>query len=707
MNNTGDSPRAPAWHTALLLLVTVVTFAPGLGAPFLWDDHQLIERNGLLHGPSWWRAALGKSFWDVPALLGAGMHPNTYYRPVVSLAYGVAWRLFHGAPWGFHLVSLCLHVACVLLVAGWLRRRVSGPHGPMAATMGALIFALHPGRPESVTWIAGSTDLWMSLGVLLALTAWDRGRGFFTAIGLVAAMFAKETAVAIPLALALDTLLLVPTGDERRRRFVRLAGVSAVITAVTLLRLQVFPPEAVHLLPAQVVPRVLTTLGSYARVLVWRWPASFQLGIVWYGPTLRPLVSLPAVLLGVALGLPIATLAIAAVFRPRARPWLADVGWFIAPLLPVLNIMDTRLRALAETHNLYLPVLGIAALVARAIGRCPATVRTPRLVALFAVPIAVFYAGQCIAREMDLRSEDHVFATEYAAEPRSPSAQREAYARALAAGDYGRARDVALRSYRMAIQGHIGEIVDFPSMVAEAQMNLCTDADQGCLFAIRDFARALPDPTVPARLAVGSFTFSVGPGQPWRCELFMRRHARIVLAVAEARTGDLAAAEATLRPVAVALPDAVPVWGTLALVLARQERFSEARGALDRARALSPGDPRLSEVTARLNRATALRRTAAVATDPIAAGAYRTQMFLALGAPVLARRAVTALETAYPGHPELSLLRAQVDASDRRYDLAREDLVAGRASDPEHAARWDAALNQLDAARASESTPGL
>lgn len=219
-----DLPRVPLTNRprtmlALLLLATALVFLPALGGDFVWDDTLLIGTNSYIRDLSRLGEALTHDFWHNPQSLETGVGlPRRYYRPVVTLAYALQFRVFGEHPAGYHLVNLALHLGCVVLAFGWLRRRLGtrgdeGDHrlAALAWVMGAALFAVHPSRPESVAWISGSTDLWLGLFALLGLRAWDRhprlGGAVLAGLCFFFATLSKETAVVLPALLLVDIVL--------------------------------------------------------------------------------------------------------------------------------------------------------------------------------------------------------------------------------------------------------------------------------------------------------------------------------------------------------------------------------------------------------------------------------------------------------------------------------------------------------------------
>src|SRR5262249_22012901 len=147
------APAAPSrrvWPIALLVVVTLAVYANALGLGFVWDDNYQILRNYFLRDPHYIPKIFTSAFWDF-------LNPNqalatNFYRPMQSLTYMLCYQIFGLQPWGFHLVSLLLHLAATLMAYGLLRCwgvefRIAGA--------AALLFAVHPIHTESVTWVAG------------------------------------------------------------------------------------------------------------------------------------------------------------------------------------------------------------------------------------------------------------------------------------------------------------------------------------------------------------------------------------------------------------------------------------------------------------------------------------------------------------------------------------------------------------------------
>jgi hypothetical protein len=250
-----------------------------------------------------------------------------------------------------------------MLAFFWLARRL--PTGTetqrlLAIGLGTAVFALHPSRVEAVSWISGSTDLWMCALVLLGALAFDSNRNWLAGILLALALFAKESAiVAAPLLLA-DRFLL--RGDRDRRASVALIApvVAALMVRVWMVDLDLPSGDA-----QAAAPRILASFGLYLQQVAAPWnPTAFP-GMRIYSCEAGESLSASWLMMGTLLVGATTVLGIIAVRRKEWRPAFADLLWFVVPLLPVVNVLDLGSRNLTADRFLYLPMLGVVAILAR------------------------------------------------------------------------------------------------------------------------------------------------------------------------------------------------------------------------------------------------------------------------------------------------------------------------------------------------------
>lgn len=132
----------------LLLGGTLLVFSPTLSADFVnFDDPVYVLENFDLQqsldifGVGW---AFGET------------RRSGHWHPLTWLSLMLDYQLFGLAAWGYHLTSLLLHAANVLLLY-WLLRASTGAEWPSFVV--AALFAWHPLHVESVAWISARKDV--------------------------------------------------------------------------------------------------------------------------------------------------------------------------------------------------------------------------------------------------------------------------------------------------------------------------------------------------------------------------------------------------------------------------------------------------------------------------------------------------------------------------------------------------------------------
>ncbi|MFH0805118.1 MAG: glycosyltransferase family 39 protein, partial [Patescibacteria group bacterium] len=189
------SPRRqlPHWvYPVGLLVIAVVICLPSIGDRFLSDDYDHLM--------------FARSVDSVRSFLDIFKIPGDVYRPVMHLSVLLDYSVWGYQPAGFHLTNTVLLALTTLLLYGTLR--ALGANRPLSFFAGA-VFALFPNHHESVTWIAGRTDVLATFFYLLSLYSFVKlvrtGRWRWLAPVYVAAIFAyfsKEIGATLPLAAA-------------------------------------------------------------------------------------------------------------------------------------------------------------------------------------------------------------------------------------------------------------------------------------------------------------------------------------------------------------------------------------------------------------------------------------------------------------------------------------------------------------------------
>lgn len=181
--------RLAAW-VLLLVLAGGWAHAPALHGGFIWDDDAHITAPALRGTDGLLR------IWFEP---GA----TQQYYPLLHTAFWVEHRLWGDAAFGYHAVSLGLHLLAAILFARLLEQlAVRG------AWLAALLFVVHPVHVESVAWISeqkNTLSLVCYLGAALAYHRFEIARGRH-AYGIALALFllglcAKTIVATLPAAL--------------------------------------------------------------------------------------------------------------------------------------------------------------------------------------------------------------------------------------------------------------------------------------------------------------------------------------------------------------------------------------------------------------------------------------------------------------------------------------------------------------------------
>ncbi len=402
--------RAPtastrAWVAAVVLVLAgLAVYLNGLGAPFVFDDRDVIERNPSIR-------SLAGSFFP-PAADGM----TSSGRPLVNVTLALNYLLGGTEVGLYHATNLLIHLCAGLVLYGILRRLLpSVPAGKRqliddiapgdagwnpVAWVAALLWMVHPLQTESVTYIAQRAESLAGLFLLLTLYAFLRGTGETDAgrrrvwQGVMVAacllgVFCKETMVVAPLVvLLLDRTFVAGNFRDawRQRRGLYLALFATWLPLAWLVAGSAGRGGTAGL-SAQVSPwhYLLTqawAVPHYLRLALWPAPLVFDYGI---GLIRDPAeVIVPGLVVLALLGATVWSL----VRRPRVGFALA---FFFLLLAPSSSVVPVATQVIAE-HRMYLALAAVTALAAvalhRALGRSALGAGVALAVALGAVTVA-------------------------------------------------------------------------------------------------------------------------------------------------------------------------------------------------------------------------------------------------------------------------------------------------------------------------------
>ncbi len=151
-----DSKR---WQIFLVLILALTVFGAYfkvLRAEFVYDDFGFIVNNKDIQSFK----PFSKFFLSPDIFTGNNYATENVggknWRPISSLVFAIEYRLFGPNPFGFHLVSVLLHLINVVLVY-FLVIKLTSRNG-IAFTVASL-WALHPILTEAVSWVANQSSL--------------------------------------------------------------------------------------------------------------------------------------------------------------------------------------------------------------------------------------------------------------------------------------------------------------------------------------------------------------------------------------------------------------------------------------------------------------------------------------------------------------------------------------------------------------------
>ncbi len=431
--------RLRTWCPVLAGVVLVgavwLIYARTLGYDFLdYDEQHQIVVNPLVRGLA--PGNLARIFTS---------RSETSYYPFRLLSFALDHAFWGMDPTGFHLTNVVLHSANVVLVL-WLalrliagRRPILGPAGgascepaasaarnevpgrsprrpssipanpggansgsrledvwlTIAAATAAGLFALHPVVVEPVAWVGGREELLMVLGALGCLHFYvsarrlQLGPGGTTGriVGLHAAAVAacafacgsNAVGAVVPLMATAYDAVTLPGG--KRRRLLDAAGLWLVGAATVVLKLTepVSPGAQATRLALPLAGRPLLVLNLYPlnlRTLLW--PQDLTIRYPWRLP--EGVLS-PWALIGMAA---VVGTVVALYLLRRRRVMVLGLVWFLLALAPSSQIVPHHVNR--ADRFLYLPVVGVAVLVAGAVARLNRTSWRAAFVAA-AVPV--------------------------------------------------------------------------------------------------------------------------------------------------------------------------------------------------------------------------------------------------------------------------------------------------------------------------------
>jgi protein O-mannosyl-transferase len=361
--------RAQLVWIGLLILAAALPYLPTLGYSFVYDDMPQIVHNpdlvSLHNIPRFFTQFISKAL---------GFHNTAqpvFYRPLFFSQLCLTRVLFGPGPFGFHLVSLLLHIGNTLLLYVLALRLGLRTE---AAKLAGLIFAVHPVHVEPVVWPSASPDLMVLGATLAALLAFLRtqesarsgaaryGWWGVSLLAFSAGLFVKETSLIIlPLLIGVILCESARTFDLRRHGL-DMAPYLGITLFYFLVRRHVL-----HGLVPTVTPTSLLNMARTWPSVLWFYERHLILPVhasILYDYDLVESATVGAFWL--PLGAVVASCASAAFFlwKRRSTAVLVAVLLLISPIVLVLNFRVFYWRDLVHDRYLYTPSAGFCILAA-------------------------------------------------------------------------------------------------------------------------------------------------------------------------------------------------------------------------------------------------------------------------------------------------------------------------------------------------------
>ena len=363
--------RCPGLILLALLVVTALSFWPGLSGGFLFDDYPNIVQQYKVHAES-------ISFESMRTAAGAFNH-GPVGRPLATVSFAIDHALGGMNPWGYKLSGLIVHLVNTALVY-FLACRLLALAGPSAAfSRGgafaiAMLWAVHPLQVSTVLYVVQRMETLSLAFVLMALLCYLRGRAqqisgerawpwLAACVPLVGmGLLSKETAGLFPAyALALElTVLGFKARQPSVSRSWRVLYAAGVIAAALVFFFAVLPHYATAEVYAvrnySLAERLLTQLRVLPMYLGWilvPQPASY---FFYYDsfPHSQGLLQPVTTLIG---GIFIVALAGTAFAIRRHMPLMAlGILWFFAAHLITSSVVPLEL---VFEHRNYFAILGV------------------------------------------------------------------------------------------------------------------------------------------------------------------------------------------------------------------------------------------------------------------------------------------------------------------------------------------------------------
>lgn len=353
-------PRSLPWVFPLLFILGLLIYSNTFGAEFHYDDFHNIVENPAVHN------------LFQPQLVWQS-HKDRF---LTYLSFALNYHFGKTNVWGYHLINILIHIATsfsvylfVILLFRTPRLATQRLNSNRIALAAALLFLCHPIQIQAVTYIVQRAASLATLFYVSACILYLRARlkptsiSYWNAVTVTAAaMFTKQTAFTLPLALILLEYLFFPSHSYysfmKRVRFLLpfLATMAIPLwvrsswAAEATARGEVAQfAETGEITPFSYFSTQFSVIVTYIRLVLW--PTGFS---IYHGFPILGLLE-PRTLLSLALLL---LIALSGFLIRKKQPWIAfGIFWFFLTLSVESSFLP--IHHLIFEHRMYLPMAGV------------------------------------------------------------------------------------------------------------------------------------------------------------------------------------------------------------------------------------------------------------------------------------------------------------------------------------------------------------
>ncbi len=210
-----------------LAVFSLLIYSYSIGNEFVWDSSTFFLDDPTIRDSSHIASYFTERFSSFIVLEGADRELG-YYRPFIKLLHLAEYSLFSESAWGYNLVSVLLNMTIMVLAFVFLLNETGSRK---IAILASLLYAAHPIRVEAVSWAYSDSYLVFALFLFLIFNFYSKRRMTLAGTTFILALFSRETAVLVPVAIAMYEFLI--RGSRRWRDYLP-AGVFLLITAAFL-----------------------------------------------------------------------------------------------------------------------------------------------------------------------------------------------------------------------------------------------------------------------------------------------------------------------------------------------------------------------------------------------------------------------------------------------------------------------------------------